>query len=97
MNLNTAIGLVAAICTTASYYPQLKKSWMTGSTGDLSLGMFSILAAGVALWIIYGLVQSDLVIVLSNSASLAMLGGILYCKVKHTFAARPSRGAKPGT
>jgi MtN3 and saliva related transmembrane protein len=48
MNLTTLIGLMAALCTTASYIPQLKKCWETGSAGDLSLKMFSILAAGTA-------------------------------------------------
>ena len=56
--------------------------WKTGSAGDLSLRMFLVLAAGVALWILYGVLQSDLVIIVSNSASLAMLSGILYFKVR---------------
>jgi len=30
-------GGVAALCTTVSYFPQLKKCWQTGETGDLSL------------------------------------------------------------
>ena len=31
MDFTTLIGLVAAFCTTVSYYPQLKKCWETGS------------------------------------------------------------------
>jgi PQ loop repeat len=46
---STVVGTVAAFCTTVSYVPQLKKCWETGSAGDLSLKMFSTLAAGVAL------------------------------------------------
>jgi MtN3 and saliva related transmembrane protein len=82
MNATTAVGLAAAVCTTSSYFPQLRKRWKTGSAGDLSLRMFLVLAAGVALWIGYGFLQSDLVIIVSNSASLAMLSGILYFKVR---------------
>jgi MtN3 and saliva related transmembrane protein len=37
--LETLIGTGAAFCTTISYVPQLKKSWTTGETGDLSLKM----------------------------------------------------------
>ena len=37
MDFTTLIGLVAAFCTTVSYYPQLKKCWTTGSAEDLSL------------------------------------------------------------
>ncbi len=40
MDFTTLIGLLAAFCTTVSYYPQLKKCWATGSAGDLSLKMF---------------------------------------------------------
>ena len=50
MDLVTAVGGVAAVCTTVSYFPQLKKCWQTGHTGDLSLRMLSILAAGIAMW-----------------------------------------------
>jgi MtN3 and saliva related transmembrane protein len=52
MNVTTLIGILAAVCTTASYIPQLKKCWETGSAGDLSLKMFSILAVGIALWVV---------------------------------------------
>lgn len=81
MDLTTLIGLGAATCTTASYVPQLKKCWQTGSAGDLSFKMFAILSVGIALWVVYGLMQGDLVIVLANSVSLALLGGILYFKM----------------
>jgi MtN3 and saliva related transmembrane protein len=61
MDLTTIVGLAAAFCTTVSYYPQLKKCWDTGSAGDLSLKMFLTLAAGVALWAVYGFMRSDVV------------------------------------
>lgn len=53
MDITTLVGLFAAFCTTVSYFPQLKKCWDTGKTGDLSLKMFSILATGVAAWVLY--------------------------------------------
>jgi MtN3 and saliva related transmembrane protein len=82
MDLTTLIGLLAAFCTTASYYPQLKKCWATGSAGDLSLKMFIALSAGIALWVIYGFLKSDLVIIIANVVSLALLMGILYFKLR---------------
>ncbi len=85
MNLTTVIGLLAAFCTTVSYIPQLKKCWDTGSADDLSLKMFSILAAGIALWIVYGVLQNDMVIVLANSISLCFLMGILYFRLRENF------------
>jgi len=85
MNVTTMIGLIAALCTTASYIPQLKKCWETGSAGDLSLKMFSILAAGIALWVVYGVLQGDAVIILANSVSLVLLAGILYFRLREDF------------
>ena len=82
MDFTTTIGLVAAICTTASYYPQLRKCWETGSAGDLSLRMFLTLAAGVALWVVYGFLKSDIVIIIANAVSFALLLGILCFKFR---------------
>ena len=82
MDVTTVVGLVAALCTTVSYYPQLKKCWETGKAEDLSLRMFATLAVGIALWVAYGFLKSDAVIILANAVSLALLGGILYFKLR---------------
>ena len=82
MDFTTLIGLVAAFCTTVSYYPQLKKCWTTGSAEDLSLTMFITLSAGVGLWVVYGVLKNDFVIIIANAVSLALLMGILYFKLR---------------
>jgi MtN3 and saliva related transmembrane protein len=87
MNFTTAIGLLAAFCTTVSYVPQLKKCWQTGSAGDLSLKMFLTLALGIASWIVYGVLQGDVVIILANSVSLLLLLGILAFKLREMRSA----------
>jgi len=88
MSLVTAIGLVAAFCTTISYIPQIKKIWDTGETHDISLKMFLILAAGIALWIVYGAMQGDAVIILANSVSLTFLATILFFKLRNVARGR---------
>ena len=80
--METLIGTVAAVCTTASYFPQLYKCWTTGETGDLSLKMLLLLAAGLSLWVIYGCVRGDVVIIMANGVSLTLLGGIIYFKLR---------------
>jgi MtN3 and saliva related transmembrane protein len=82
MDVTTAVGAVAAICTTASYVPQLKKCWQTGEAKDLSLHMFSVLSLGIALWIIYGVMKGDWILITANGISLACLAGILYFKLR---------------
>jgi len=97
MTLTTLIGIFAAFCTTASYFPQLKKCWETKSAGDLSLKMFSVLALGIALWVVYGFLQSDWVIVLANSVSFCCLMGILYFKLREMVANQSRESPKEAT
>jgi MtN3 and saliva related transmembrane protein len=82
MDITTVIGSLAAFCTTVSYFPQLKKCWQTGQAGDLSLKMFSILTAGIALWVVYGVLITDYVVITANVISLVLLCGILYFKLR---------------
>ena len=77
----TVIGLAAAICTTAANLPQLKKAWTTGQTDDISLKMLLLLACGLGLWVVYGVLQKDIIIILANGVSLALLAGLLYLKL----------------
>ena len=84
----TLIGLVAAFCTTISYIPQIRKIWQTGETEDISLKMFLILATGIALWVVYGVLQHDAVIILANSVSLAFLAAILFFKLRNVARGR---------
>jgi MtN3 and saliva related transmembrane protein len=88
MTLTTLIGLAAAFCTTISYIPQLKKIRDTGETEDISLKMFLILAAGIALWVVYGVLQGDFVIILANSVSLMFLAAILFFKLRNRARGR---------
>jgi len=88
MTLVTIIGLAAAFCTTISYIPQIRKIWATGETHDISLKMFLILAGGIALWIVYGIMRSDAVIILANSVSLAFLATILFFKLRNMARGR---------
>ncbi|BAT60966.1 PQ loop repeat protein [Variibacter gotjawalensis] len=81
-DLTTIIGVLAAICTTASYFPQLKKSWESGETGDLSLKMILFLMAGLGLWVVYGVLRTDAVIIIANCISLACLSVILTLKLR---------------
>lgn len=82
MDLSTGVGLSAAFCATISYIPQLKKCWETGEAGDLSLWMFLTLFVGIALWVLYGLLKSDWIVLGANSIGPCFLAGILYFKVR---------------
>lgn len=80
---STVIGLAAAICTTAANWPQLKKAWVTGETDDLSLNTLLLFGGGLVLWVTYGVLREDFVIILANGLSLALLAALLFLKLAH--------------
>ena len=79
----TVVGLAAAVCTTGAILPQLKKAWTTGQTDDISMNMLLVLASGLALWVAYGVLRADFVIILANGISLILIGGLLCLKIMH--------------
>jgi MtN3 and saliva related transmembrane protein len=83
MSYVTAIGLGAAFCTTIAFLPQAIKTWRTRSTKDISLGMFLIFSIGIALWLIYGLLQHDIPLIAANGITLVLALIILGLKIRH--------------
>ncbi len=65
ITLNTAIGLLAAACTTGSFVPQLLKIHRQGGR-DLSYAMLVLYLLGVALWFTYGLRIKAAEVILAN-------------------------------
>ena len=88
LTFETLVGLVAAFCTTVSYIPQVKKCWQTGSTGDLSLKMLIILTTGISLWVVYGVLKGDMVIIIANTVSVLLLANLLVFKVRENATTR---------
>ena len=83
MNYIAIIGLLAGTCTTVSFLPQVIKTFKLKEKRDISLSMYIILASGILLWIIYGLLIKDLPVILANSISFAFASIILILKIKH--------------
>ncbi len=79
----TALGLAAAALTTAAFLPQVIKTWRTRQTRDISLGMFSVLCAGIILWITYGILRDDLPLIIGNGITLVLAGTILVLKLRY--------------
>jgi MtN3 and saliva related transmembrane protein len=77
MNAITVLGLVAAAFTTASFVPQVVKTWRSGSSADLSLGMYSLFTVGIVLWLVYGVLIRDLPIILANVITLLLVLTVL--------------------
>jgi MtN3 and saliva related transmembrane protein len=83
MTAVTLLGLLAGALTTVAFVPQVLKTWRTRSTTDISLGMFAILVAGIAAWLLYGALIGDLPLVLANAVTLLLAGTILVFKIRN--------------
>ncbi len=70
MDLTTVIGILASIFTSSCLLPQLIKIIREKKAENISLGMLIAMLTGIALWIYYGFLKDDWIIIISNSFSL---------------------------
>ena len=79
--LVNALGTAAALCSMASFAPQLAKLLRTHDATGVSLRMFVITATGFGLWTGYGLVLQAWPLVASNLVCLVLSAAIAAAKV----------------
>lgn len=60
------IGLVAGTLTSIAAIPQVVKTLRTRHARDISIWQPLLLAFGVALWMVYGMIIHDLPLILAN-------------------------------
>ena len=77
------IGLAAAAMTTGSFLPQAIKTIRTRETHSISLGMYTMMTIGVALWLGYGIAVGSLSLILANGFTLVQSALILALKYRH--------------
>ena len=81
-----SIGLVAGVLTTGAFVPQVWKIYRSKSGRDVSARMFSLLSAGVVLWLIYGIMLQSLPLILTNGVTLVLSLAIIVLKVRYSRA-----------
>ncbi|OAD45415.1 hypothetical protein LPB303_08350 [Polaribacter atrinae] len=83
MDLHEVIGLIAAVLTTASFLPQVFKTYKTKDTSGLSLTMYIVFFIGVVLCSIYGVYLHSLSIILANSITAILALYLIFMKIKY--------------
>ena len=78
------LGLIAAFFTTASFLPQVYKTWKTKDVSGLSLPMFSMFFLGIVFWLIYGIFKQSLAIILANAITVVSSFLLLYFKIVYS-------------
>lgn len=83
MDLVNAIGFSAALLSAVSMAPQVLKVYHTKKTGDLSLWAFSVLASGLFLWLIYGILIRAVPVIIGNAVGFTFSMYIVIMKIKY--------------
>jgi MtN3 and saliva related transmembrane protein len=80
----TIVGTAAALLTSFSFVPQVRKIWRRRSVSDVShITMFQ-LTIGNVLWLVYGIARRDPVIIGANIIAITILiiGLVLYYRFR---------------
>ena len=76
------LGYSAGAITSLTFLPQVIKTWKVKSAKDISLLMFVIAAINEVMWIAYGALLDNWVIILTNIIVLSMALTMIYFKLK---------------
>lgn len=82
MNPLDLLGLIATCFTTSSFVPQVWRIWKTRDVSAISLPSYVIITIGLALWLAYGLLKSDLPLVVANSVMVVLTEAITVMKIR---------------
>lgn len=80
--LTTTIGFVAGLATTAANLPQVWKTYRSKSGEGLSFRMLLMLAIGITLWIIYGIMIKSLPLIATNGVVLLLILSLIGMKLR---------------
>jgi MtN3 and saliva related transmembrane protein len=80
----TIIGVIAAAFTSFGFVPQVRKMWRRRSARDVSQVTFFQMMMGYSLWLAYGVIRQDIIIVIANCVALTVLaaGVVLFYRFR---------------
>jgi MtN3 and saliva related transmembrane protein len=76
------LGFIAASCSTLAFLPQVIKAWRTRSTRDISLVTFLTIAVGSVFWVVYGWLEDDPPVLVTNAIIFVLASIILWLKLR---------------
>jgi MtN3 and saliva related transmembrane protein len=81
--LTNLIGVTAGILVLSSFIPQLHKAYKTKRMIDVSIYLMALIASGMFLWVIYGIISRDPVIIGTNAAGFILNIILMILKIKY--------------
>ena len=77
------LGFVGGAMITVGFIPQVWRLFKLKSAHEISLPFTLLFLLGTACWLAYGISLSLLAVILWNSIALAIMGAMLYAKLKY--------------
>jgi MtN3 and saliva related transmembrane protein len=75
-------GYAAAVLTSTSFIPQAVMTIKTRDTRGISRGMYVIFTAGVALWLVYGILLGSWPMIFANVVTFVLAATVLVLKLR---------------
>jgi MtN3 and saliva related transmembrane protein len=77
------LGYAAGALTAFTFLPQVLKTWKEKSAKDVALNMFIIAFVNEIMWLVYGIMINNWIIIATNAVMLAMSGIMIVLKLKY--------------
>lgn len=86
--LLTVLGVTAGILILSGWVEQIYKGYKTKSLKDVSKFLMIFISAGAILWLIYGVIVSDVFIIGTNVAAVVLMMIVLGMKKRYDVQSR---------
>ena len=89
--LLTILGVAAGILILTGWVEQIYKGYKTKSLKDVSKFLMIFISAGAILWLIYGVIVSDIFIIGTNIAAIVLMMIVLTMKRRYDRQSQKKR------
>lgn len=86
--LLTILGVAAGILILSGWVDQIVKGYRTKSLKDVSKYLMIMISGGSGLWLVYGIVVSDVFIISTNIAAIILMIVILVMKKRYDHVSK---------
>jgi MtN3 and saliva related transmembrane protein len=77
------VGYAASAITVLTFLPQVIKTWKEKSAKDVSLMMFIIAIVNEVLWITWGVLINNKIVIITNVVMVIMASTMVFLKLKY--------------
>ena len=78
----TWLGLISGALTTGAWLPQLARTWRTKHADDISYAYLAAFCAGITGWLLYGVAEGEVAIIVANGLTLALALSQVWLKAR---------------